>query len=71
MANAIRAIDRLILPDSVTLLLEMDAGAGTTLGDEVGHMATVIDSTHHDLGVCLWIPRTRGRLDTIAVRGRV
>jgi len=53
LANAATAIDALEVPDGVTLLLETDAGAGTKLGGEFTHLATVDDTTTTDLEFCL------------------
>ena len=53
LENATHAIDRLTVPDGVTLLLETDAGSGTKLGGEFEELATVLEATDHELGVCL------------------
>ena len=53
LANAASAIDALDVPDGVTLLVESDAGSGTKLGGDFSHLATVLEDTQHDLGVCL------------------
>jgi deoxyribonuclease-4 len=37
----------------VTVLVESDAGSGTKLGDEFEHLATVLDRSDQELGVCL------------------
>jgi len=52
LENAASAIDTLDIPDGVTLLLETDAGSGTKLGGEFDHLATVLDQSSQDLGIC-------------------
>ncbi|PSQ44763.1 endonuclease IV [Halobacteriales archaeon SW_7_68_16] len=51
--NAASAIDELDVPEGVTVLVESDAGGGTKLGDEFGHLAAVRDRTETEIGVCL------------------
>ena len=51
--NAASALDELDVPDGVTVLVESDAGSGTKLGGDFEHLATVIDESRHDLGVCI------------------
>jgi len=51
--NAAGVLDSLAVPDGVTLLVESDAGGGTKLGDEFGHLAAVLSRSERDLGVCL------------------
>ncbi|MFB6102116.1 MAG: deoxyribonuclease IV [Haloplanus sp.] len=53
LANAVSALDELDVPESVTVLVESDAGSGTKLGGDFEHLATVLDRCAHDLGVCL------------------
>jgi deoxyribonuclease-4 len=53
LANAVSALDELDVPDGVTVLVESDAGSGTKLGGDFDHLATVLDRSAHDLGVCL------------------
>ena len=53
LANAIEAINELRVPDSVTLVLETDAGSGTKLGDAFEHLATVKEEASHDIAICL------------------
>ena len=51
--NAASALDELDVPESVTVLVESDAGSGTKLGGEFGHLATVLGRSEQDLEVCL------------------
>ena len=53
--NIARRIDKLDIPDDVTLLLENTAGKGTTLGKTVGELRKMIDkaSTEDGLAVCI------------------
>lgn len=51
--NAASALDELRIPDNVTVLVESDAGSGTKLGGDFGHLAAVLDRSSQDLGVCL------------------
>ncbi|RCU46636.1 deoxyribonuclease IV [Haloplanus salinus] len=51
--NAVSALDELDVPADVTVLVESDAGSGTKLGGDFEHLATVLDESSHDLGVCL------------------
>jgi deoxyribonuclease-4 len=51
--NAAGVIDSLDVPDDVTVLVESDAGSGTKLGDQFEHLASVIDQTDEEIGVCL------------------
>jgi len=51
--NAVSALDELDVPEDVTVLVESDAGSGTKLGGEFEHLATVLEASEHDLGVCL------------------
>ena len=51
--NAASALDELDIPDGVTVLLESDAGSGTKLGDKFEHLATVLERSEQELGVCL------------------
>jgi deoxyribonuclease-4 len=51
--NAVSALDELDVPEGVTVLVESDAGSGTKLGGDFEHLATVLDESSHDLGVCL------------------
>ncbi|CCQ34243.1 putative endonuclease 4 protein [Halorhabdus tiamatea SARL4B] len=53
LANAASALDELDVPEDVTVLIESDAGSGTKLGDDFEHLATVLDASEQDLGVCL------------------
>jgi deoxyribonuclease-4 len=53
LTNAVDALDALAVPDGVTVLVESDAGSGTKLGGDFDHLATVLDRSDHDLGVCL------------------
>lgn len=53
LENTASALDELSVPDSVTVLIETDAGSGTKLGGEFDHLATVLETTSLDLGVCL------------------
>ncbi len=51
--NAVSALDELTIPDSVTVLLESDAGSGTKLGDKFDHLSYVLEESTHELEVCL------------------
>jgi deoxyribonuclease-4 len=51
--NAASALDELDVPESVTVLVESDAGSGTKLGGQFEHLAAVIDRTDLDIDVCL------------------
>lgn len=51
--NAISALDELTIPNSVTVLLESDAGSGTKLGNKFDHLAYVLEESTHELEVCL------------------
>ena len=51
--NAVSALDDLDIPESVTVLVESDAGSGTKLGGDFEHLAAVLAESRHDLGVCL------------------
>ena len=51
--NAANVIDSLDVPEDVTVLVESDAGSGTKLGDQFEHLASVIDQTDEEIGVCL------------------
>ena len=53
LANAASALDELDVPDGVTVLVESDAGSGTKLGGQFDHLATVLDRSEQDLGVCV------------------
>ncbi len=53
LQNAITAIDRLDIPDGVTLLIESDAGSGSKLGHEFEHLAKVREETIGSVEVCL------------------
>ncbi|MFB6128439.1 MAG: deoxyribonuclease IV [Halorhabdus sp.] len=53
LANAASALDELDVPEDVTVLVESDAGSGTKLGDDFEHLATVLEASDQDLGVCL------------------
>ena len=51
--NAAGVIDSLDVPDDGTVLVESDAGSGTKLGGQFEHLASVIDQTDEEIGVCL------------------
>ncbi len=51
--NAASALGELDVPDSVTVLVESDAGSGTKLGGEFEHLAGVLERSEQELGVCL------------------
>jgi Endonuclease IV (EC 3.1.21.-) len=53
LANAVDALDAVTVPDDVQILIESDAGSGTKLGGAFEHLATVLDASTHDLGMCL------------------
>ncbi|MWG35318.1 deoxyribonuclease IV [Halomarina oriensis] len=53
LANAASALDELVVPEGVTLLVESDAGSGTKLGGQFEHLAQVLDDCSHDLEVCV------------------
>lgn len=52
LSNAASTLDRLDVPEGVTVLVEVDAGAGTKLGGRFEHLAEVLDRSERDLGVC-------------------
>jgi deoxyribonuclease-4 len=51
--NAAGVLDELDVPESVTVLIESDAGSGTKLGGEFEHLATVRERTDQDIEFCL------------------
>ncbi len=51
--NAASALDQLDVPETVTILIESDAGSGTKLGGEFEHLAAVRDRSQQDLKICL------------------
>ncbi len=51
--NAASALEELSVPDSVTVLIESDAGSGTKLGGSFEEIAGVLDRCDLDLDVCL------------------
>jgi deoxyribonuclease-4 len=51
--NAAGVLDDLDVPDSVTVLIESDAGSGTKLGGQFDHLATVRERTEQDIEFCL------------------
>ena len=51
--NAASALDELDVPESVTVLIESDAGSGTKLGGDFEHLSAVLDRSDQDLQVCL------------------
>jgi len=51
--NAASALDELDVPESVTVLVESDAGSGTKLGGDFEHLAEVLDRADQHLDVCL------------------
>jgi len=51
--NAASALDELDIPESVTVLIESDAGSGTKLGGQFEHLAGVLDRSEQDLEICL------------------
>ncbi len=53
LANAASALEELDVPESVTILIESDAGAGTKLGGEFDELASILEACRLDLGVCL------------------
>ncbi len=53
LENAATALNRLDVPEEVTVLLESDAGSGTKLGGNFEHLARVIEASEQDLEVCL------------------
>jgi len=53
LANAASALDALEVPADVQVLVETDAGGGTKLGDEFDQLATVLERSGQELGVCL------------------
>ncbi len=53
LANAASALDALDVPADVQVLVETDAGGGTKLGDGFDQLATVLDRSEQELGVCL------------------
>ena len=53
LANAVDALSDVEIPDGVTVLVESDAGSGTKLGGDFEHLASVLEESEHDLGVCV------------------
>jgi len=53
LENAASVLDDLDIPDSVTVLIESDAGSGTKLGGEFEHLATVRERTDQEIEFCL------------------
>ena len=53
LENAAMVLDQLDVPADVTVLIESDAGSGTKLGDDFGHLAAVLDRSSQELAVCL------------------
>ncbi len=51
--NAASLIDELDVPEGVQILIESDAGSGTKLGGEFSHLASIIDRTETDIGICI------------------
>lgn len=51
--NAASALDELVIPPDVTVLVESDAGSGTKLGGDFAELAAVLERSDQDLGVCL------------------
>jgi deoxyribonuclease-4 len=51
--NAASALEELDVPDSVTVLIESDAGSGTKLGGTFEELGGVLDRCGLDLDVCL------------------
>ncbi len=51
--NAAGVLDDLDVPESVTVLIESDAGSGTKLGGEFEHLAKVRERTDQDIEFCL------------------
>jgi deoxyribonuclease-4 len=51
--NAASALDELDIPESVTVLVESDAGSGTKLGGDFEHLATVGERTDQEIEFCL------------------
>src|SRR6056297_3893232 len=51
--NAASVLAELDVPESVTVLVESDAGSGTKLGGDFEHLAGVLDRSEQDLEVCL------------------
>jgi deoxyribonuclease-4 len=53
LQNAISVLNEVDVPDSVQILVESDAGSGTKLGGDFAHLATVLEGSAQDLGVCV------------------
>ncbi|WP_144902018.1 deoxyribonuclease IV [Halobellus captivus] len=53
LENAVSALDELDVPDGVTVLVESDAGSGTKMGDDFGHLGYVLEESAQDLEICL------------------
>ena len=53
LENVADALGDLDVPDGVTVVLETDAGSGTKLGGDFEHLATVLEASDLELGVCL------------------
>ena len=51
--NAASALDELDIPESVTVLVESDAGSGTKLGGDFEHLAAVLERSDQDLEICV------------------
>jgi len=51
--NAASALEELDVPDSVTVLVESDAGSGTKLGADFEELGAVLERCSLDLDVCL------------------
>ncbi|WP_442905071.1 deoxyribonuclease IV [Haladaptatus sp. ZSTT2] len=53
LENAVSALSELDIPESVTVLLESDAGSGTKLGGDFEHLAYVLENSDQNLDICL------------------
>ena len=53
LSNAASALDELDVPEGITVLIESDAGGGTKLGAQFGHLAEILHRTDQNLGICI------------------
>ncbi|WP_396610597.1 deoxyribonuclease IV [Haloferax sp. S1W] len=51
--NAVSVLNELDIPESVTVLIESDAGSGTKMGDDFAHLGYVLEESEQDLDICL------------------
>ncbi|AFK18277.2 deoxyribonuclease IV [Haloferax mediterranei ATCC 33500] len=53
LENAVSVLDEIDVPDSVTILIESDAGSGTKMGGDFAHLGYVLGESEQDLDICL------------------